>query len=179
MGIDTATPIESLLVICYPDARLRKTSVPVEAFDDDLRRLADRMLALMADHRGVGLAAPQVGVNLRLFVCNPSGEPDGQRVYVNPVITEMVGAAEGDEGCLSLPDVTVPIRRAPRCRLRAFDLTGTPLEREGQDLDARVWQHEVDHLDGILIIDKMPPASKIAVRRILKRLDEAHRAAAQ
>ena len=173
MGIDTATPIESLGVICYPDARLRKPSVPVEAFDDRLRRLADRMLALMADHRGVGLAAPQVGVNLRLFVCNPSGEPDGQRVYVNPVITEMVGAVEGDEGCLSLPDVTVPIRRAPRCRLRAFDLTGTPLEREGQDLEARVWQHEVDHLNGVLIIDRMSPMDRIATRRTLKSLEAA------
>ena len=133
-------------------------------------------MELMTRERGVGLAACQVGVLLRLFVCNPTGEPEDRRCYVNPEPVDLEGAFEGDEGCLSIPELTVPIRRAQRCTLRAFDVVGQPVEVRGEDLEARVWQHETDHLNGVLIIDKMSPASKIASRRILKKLEEDFRA---
>jgi peptide deformylase len=159
----------------YPDPCLRKTCQPVDTFDDSLRRLAERMITLMREHKGVGLAAPQVGVNLRLFVCNPTPEPENDRVYINPVLTDLVGVVEAEEGCLSIPEVLVSVRRAQRCRLAALDLTGQPVEVAADDLEARVWQHETDHLDGVLILDKMSQADKIATRRMLKQLEEDHR----
>ena len=167
--------IDRLEIINYPDPRLREVCPPVEAFDERLGRLIERLFELMARERGVGLAAPQVGVPLRLFVCNPTGEPEDRRYYVNPEPVDRVGAVEGDEGCLSIPELTVPIRRAQRCTLRAFDVADRPVELRGEDLEARIWQHETDHLNGVLIIDKMSPASKIASRRILKKLEEDFR----
>ena len=167
--------IDRLEIINYPDPRLREACLPVEAFDERLGRLIERLFELMARERGVGLAAPQIGVPLRLFACNPTGEPEDRRYYVNPEPVDLEGAVEGDEGCLSIPELTVPIRRAQRCTLRAFDMAGQPVEVRGEDLEARIWQHETDHLNGVLIIDKMSPASKIASRRILKKLEEDFR----
>jgi len=177
LSAEAGTPIEQLDIILYPDRRLRAPCRPVESFDEDLRRLAERMVELMTKQNGVGLAAPQVGINIRMFVCNHTTEPEDTRVYVNPVLSDLVGSVEGDEGCLSIPNVTVPVRRAQRCVLRGFDLTGQALEVAGEDLEARVWQHETDHLDGVLILDKMSPASKIAGRRPLKQLEDDFRAA--
>lgn len=162
--------IDALRIVLYPDPVLRQVCRPVERFDDELRRLAAKMLELMHQPRGVGLAGPQVGVSWRLFVCNPTGQPDDDLVCINPELSGLAGAADLDEGCLSLPDVLVPIRRAEQVQLRAFDLDGRPFERDAQDLTGRVWQHETDHLDGRLILDYMSEASQIANRRVLKQL---------
>ncbi|MCH7812894.1 MAG: peptide deformylase [Planctomycetes bacterium] len=162
--------IDALQIVLYPDPVLRQVCPPVERFDDELRRLAGKMLELMHQPRGVGLAGPQVGVTRRLFVCNPTGQPDDDLVCINPELSGLTRAAEFEEGCLSLPDVLVPIRRAEQVHLRAFDLDGRPFERDAQDLIGRVWQHETDHLDGRLILDYMSEASQIANRRLLKQL---------
>lgn len=162
-------------IVLYPDPRLRAKCAPVEAFDGALAALADRMLELMRAANGVGLAAPQVGVCRRLFVCNPTGDPADDRVYVNPEVIDLIGAAEAEEGCLSLPEVRAEVRRARRCRFGAVDLSGRPVEESGEDLVARIWQHEIDHLDGRLIIDLMKPADRIANKRLLEQLEADYR----
>lgn len=161
----------SLHIIEYPDSRLRKPCAPVEAFDEELAALAEQMLRLMRRANGVGLAAPQVGVNLRLFVCNVTGKPEDDRIYVNPELSDLAGSITGDEGCLSIPNVTVSMRRASSCTLEARDIVGKPVKASGKDLIARCWQHEADHLDGRLIIDRMSDADAIANRKALKELE--------
>src|SRR5690349_11172662 len=103
---------EDLKLILYPDPRLKKMSEPVTRFDEPLRDLVVNMFRLMRDHKGVGLAAPQVGINLRLFVMNPSGEAGDDRVYINPVLADADGSDEAEEGCLSLPDIHVKVVRS-------------------------------------------------------------------
>ena len=111
-------------IVVYPDPRLRKKCIPVRPgeFDESLGALAGRMLELMKANRGVGLAGPQVGVCRRIFVCNPTGEPGDDHVYVNPVLSDLTGSVEGEEGCLSIPEVHVMVRRAKRCRITAQDV---------------------------------------------------------
>ena len=132
------------------------------------------MLRLMREARGVGLAAPQVGVLVRMFVMNLTGEPGDEHVYVNPELHDLSGSETAEEGCLSIPGVHVQVRRATRCRLVARDLAGRRVERIGEGLEARVWQHEVDHTQGILILDRMGPSDAIAVRRQLRELEARH-----
>ena len=162
----------SLHIVNYPDPVLKKKCAPVESFGDDVAVLAGRMLELMRGAEGVGLSAPQVGLAIRLFVCNPTAEPGDDLVCVNPRITDSDGTFEGDEGCLSLPGVTVTMRRASTITLEAFDVQGRAFTRSVEDLLARVVQHENDHLDGRLIIDSMSPTDEIANRRALKQLRE-------
>lgn len=164
--------LSNLRIIHYPDPRLRKKSAPVTEFDDRLAAFVERMFELMETGRGVGLAAPQVGVNTRLFVMNESGEPQDNRVLVNPVIHDPHGSAEAEEGCLSLPGINVQVRRAQRCRVKAQDLQGREFEFEAEDLLARICQHETDHLNGVMIIDRMGPSDRIATRKTLKSLEE-------
>jgi peptide deformylase len=168
-------PTQKLRIIMYPDPVLRISCAPVEMFDGSLAAVATRMLELMREARGVGLAAPQVGVPIRLFVCNPTGQPADDLVCVNPVLHDLEGAVEAEEGCLSIPGVQVPMRRALRARLRFQDLTGQTRELQAEGMPARVWQHEGDHLDGKLIIDSMSAAVEIANRRALKQLRDGYK----
>ena len=158
-------------IVLYPDPCLRRKCAPIASFDHGLAALVERMLELMRTGNGVGLAGPQVGLCRRLFVCNPTGEPGDDRVYVNPELVDLVGGEEGEEGCLSLPDIRVVVRRARRCRIKACDVTGKPIEEEAEDLLARIWQHENDHLDGTLIIDKMKPGDAIANKKQIAELE--------
>jgi peptide deformylase len=141
----------------YPDPSLRLRAAEIETVDDELRSLVGRMLALMEEASGIGLAATQVGVLRRLFVCQlgeDEDEPD-LRAFVNPVVTPLGDERKSvDEGCLSLQEVLVPVERPIRVAVEATDLDGAPVRLELEGLDARVVQHEVDHLDGILIIDR-------------------------
>jgi peptide deformylase len=137
----------------YGDPALRLIAHEVEDFDDDLRRLADRMTVLMHEAQGVGLAATQVGVLRRLFVFQP--DEDGPRAIVNPVIVERDEETEiDDEGCLSLQGVKVPVERSTRIVLEGKDPNGEDLRLELDPYASRVVQHELDHLDGVLIIDR-------------------------
>ncbi|RDI73829.1 peptide deformylase [Gaiella occulta] len=149
----------------YGDPVLRMRANEVEAFDDELARLAERMIALMHDADGVGLAATQVGILRRLFVFHHDG---ADRVLVNPVITASAGPEEVDEeGCLSLGPVRVPVERPVEVTIEGRDAGGEPVTLELEGLPARVVQHELDHLDGTLIIDRTDPASR---REALSRL---------
>lgn len=167
--------VAALQIIAYPDARLRMVCQEVDRFDDALAALAERMLQLMRQHEGVGLAAPQVGVLLRMFVCNPTGDPKDDHVYVNPRLTDFADQGDREEGCLSIPDVTVNVRRPLSCKMHAFDLQGRPIEEEASDLLARCWQHECDHLEGRLIIDRMSESDKIANRKAIRQLEADHK----
>jgi peptide deformylase len=140
----------------YPDPALRMTATEVESFDDDLRHLADRMFHLMEDASGIGLAATQVGVVKRMFVCRLGEDDDEElRAFANPRIVETGDDRDSaDEGCLSLQGVLVPVERPMKLTLEAQDLDGNPVRVELEDLDARVVQHELDHLDGVLILDR-------------------------
>jgi peptide deformylase len=137
----------------YGDPALRLIAHDVEEFDDDLRRLVDRMTVLMHEAQGVGLAATQVGVLRRIFVFEP--DEDGPRAIVNPVVVEKGEETElGDEGCLSLQGVNVPVERSTRMVLEGKDPNGEDVRYELDEYAARVVQHELDHLDGVLIIDR-------------------------
>ena len=168
---------EDLTVIEYPDPRLRKPSKAIEKIDEATQALAKRMLELMRQHRGVGLAAPQVGLNLRLFVMNPTPDPANDRVYINPELVEAEGSEEDEEGCLSLPGITARIVRDKTLRIRAKDLAGNDIDQKASGYEARVWQHEFDHLNGTLIIDRMGTVAKMGAKKQLKELEEKYASA--
>jgi|SRR5918997_3247166 peptide deformylase len=132
----------------------------VTSFDDDLARLAEKMGHLMRDARGVGLAATQVGVLQRLFVCQLADEEEVTTI-VNPEIVERSkGMDTADEGCLSLQGVLVPVERSCEVTIVGQDLAGAPLQLELEDMDARVVQHELDHLDGVLMLERTDDESR-------------------
>jgi peptide deformylase len=149
----------------YGDAVLRMRAGEVDAFDEELARLGERMLGLMHDADGIGLAANQVGILRRVFVFTVEGE---DRVIVNPSITRSGGELEtSEEGCLSLGPVRVPVERPVEVTLEGKDAAGEPVKLELEGLAARVAQHELDHLDGTLIIDRTDAESR---REALGRL---------
>ncbi len=165
---------EELKIILYPDPRLKKQSRRVTEFDEKLKALTARMFELMREAKGVGLAAPQVGENIRLFVMNPTGEPADDQIYVNPELSEAEDSEEGEEGCLSLPKVTVNIVRDRAIKMKAQDLQGKPIEKSATGYIARIWQHEFDHLNGILLTDRMGAVAKLTHRKTLKELEEQY-----
>jgi peptide deformylase len=144
----------------YPDPALRMKAKPVEEFDDDLRRLVDRMKALMADAVGVGLAATQVGILRRLFVFDRA-DGDGAAALANPVIVERSEEVEtADEGCLSLQGVLVPVERTVTVRIEGKDERGNDVSYDLEANPARCVQHELDHLDGVLILERTAPEAR-------------------
>lgn len=148
-------------ILKYPDARLREVAQPVLAVTDEIRRLVDDMAETMYGALGCGLAANQIGVNLRVFVIDIAGEdePSDLRVFVNPEIVETEGVQTWQEGCLSFPGVTEEIKRAERVRVRALGTDGKPFELRAEGLLAVAIQHENDHLNGVLMIDKLASQS--------------------
>lgn len=151
----------------YGDPALRLRANEVDDFDDDLRRLVDRMIDLMHDAQGVGLAATQVGVLRRVFVFEPDAE--GPRAIVNPVVADRADEAAADEeGCLSLQGVRVPVERSVRVVLEGKDPNGDDLRVELDEYGSRVVQHELDHLDGVLIIDRTDDESRRAALGTLR-----------
>ena len=164
-----------LRIVLYPNPVLKKRAVDVGKFNAEIAALANRMLVLMREAKGVGLAAPQVGVGLRLFVCNATDEPGNDLICINPLFVERSGEEEREEGCLSIPGATVIMRRATQVVMEAFDVDGKPFQTTGTELCARIWQHEMDHLDGRLIIDNMSATDEIANRRAIKQLQNQYR----
>ena len=158
----------ALAQICqYPDPALRMEARPVEEFDDDLRRLVARMKDLMQEANGVGLAATQVGVLRRVFVFAP--DDDRILALVNPSIPTRNGEIEvDDEGCLSIQGVTVPVERSSAIRLEGRDENGKEVAYDLEGMPARIAQHEYDHLDGKLMIDRTTPAARRAAMAALR-----------
>jgi peptide deformylase len=149
----------SLKIVKYPHPSLRHKAVPLTSIDQKVHHYAAAMLALMYEHRGLGLAGPQVGLPYQILVMNYAGDPqqpDQEGVFINPVILELKGGkVEGEEGCLSFPDLFQKVRRARAVKVQAYNLRGELVEIDASELPARLWQHEVDHLHGTLYIDKM------------------------
>lgn len=158
-------------ILNYPHPVLRHVSKPVMRVDADLRELVEQMFALMYANNGVGLAANQVGLPLRLFVANLEGEKGKgeELVFLNPVLSLPRGLESKEEGCLSLPGVYGEVKRPERIRINAYNLLGEEIDREVAGLFARVVQHETDHLDGVLFPDRM---SETARDKILEDLEE-------
>jgi peptide deformylase len=146
----------------FPERVLKEAGDPVERFDGDLERLAADMFETMYAAEGVGLAAPQVGLSLRLFVMDCGGI---KLVAANPEILSAEGEQEGEEGCLSVGKIHAPLKRAARVRLRAQDLGGEWFEREAEGLAARCFLHETDHCDGTLFIDHLSPLRRDMLKR--------------
>ncbi len=162
----------SLVVVRYPDPRLREVCAPVDEVDGPVRLLVERMFELMFASRGVGLAAPQVGIAVRLFIASPTFEESDRRVYIDPKIISGDGVQEGDEGCLSFPDISCKIKRHALVTIRARDLGGEWFEETGEELTARIFEHESDHLLGRLLVDRMGSVARLANRQALKELEE-------
>ncbi len=158
----------------FPDPILRLRAHPVEVFDDDLAALGDRMVDLMHDAHGAGLAAPQIGLLRRLFVFQVSDE-EGAVVFVNPEIVDTGSEqASGGEGCLSLALLIdeghdVPVDRHLVITVRAYDVAGEEIVRHAEGHEARVIQHELDHLDGVLIIDRTTREARNDALRLMRR----------
>ena len=168
----TLPDLEKLHIVHLPNPVLREVCTPVTEFGGALAAFTARMLELMHEGRGVGLAAPQVGVPIRLFVCNHTGQPEDNLIVINPELKELTGSEESEEGCLSLPGVVVMMRRATRVVMQSRDADGGPCELAAEGLKARIWQHENDHLDGRMICDTMSTADEIANRRAMKMLQD-------
>jgi peptide deformylase len=151
----------------YGDPVLRQRAVEVEEIDGRLARLVDQMVETMYEAPGVGLAAPQVGVRKRLFVYD-TGDGEGPRTIVNPTISEAGGEWTFEEGCLSVPGLSWPIVRPKDIHLTGWDLQGNEVSVEATEYEARVLQHEVDHLDGVLLVERLDPDQRKEAKRILR-----------
>ncbi len=161
----------ALQILHYPAPQLRCRAEPVGEIDASVQAVVARMIALMREANGLGLAAPQVGLPWRIFVTS-GGEDHPDRIYINPTLS--VVDAElvlKEEGCLSIPGINVELRRPRAATITALNLAGQPFELSDDDVLARVWQHELDHLEGILILDRMSPMDRLATRKILKELE--------
>lgn len=145
-------------IVYYPHPALAWKSKPITEINADLRKIVRQMFDLMYEANGIGLAANQVGLPYRLFIVNITADPDEpehEHVFINPEILRRKGSTEGEEGCLSLPELFGPVRRAEEIVVDAFDLEGQGFEMKLKDLPGRVIQHEADHLDGVMFIDRM------------------------
>jgi len=156
----------------YPASVLGRSAEPVEQIDETIHRLVAKMVDIMIENKGMGLAAPQAGVGLRLFIISMDGSRENVRVYVNPTVTTAGDLDEKEEGCLSVPGVWTKIRRYMKATVTATDLDGNEFTEEADGLYARCLQHESDHLDGMTVVNRMGAAAKIAHRRQLKKLTE-------
>ncbi|MEX2187476.1 MAG: peptide deformylase [Pirellulales bacterium] len=164
-------------IIQYPHPTLRHVSKPLLRFDAPLRRIVEDMFELMYAAKGVGLAANQVDLPLRFFIVNLESDADAreqQRVFINPVISRTKGQKVGEEGCLSLPGLYGDVTRSERITIHAYDLGGNEIREEVDGMLARVIQHETDHLDGILFIDRLTPSAAQAKREAIEDFEAIH-----
>ena len=166
----------SLQIVQYPHPTLRHRSKPLRRVDAELRKLIDEMFELMYEHEGVGLAANQVDLPYRLFVANPEGDPAAKEleaVFINPVLSGGRALEEDEEGCLSIPGIRAPVTRNATIKIQAYDLEGNEISGEVNGLMARIAQHETDHLDGTLFIDRLGPAHAASHRDKLEEFELA------
>jgi len=164
-----------LAVRIYGDTTLRKKSEPIEKIDEDIIKFVADMIVTMYEKDGVGLAAPQVGKNLRIFVIDPEWSRTNQKkpqVFINPKIISMSGVEVDDEGCLSLPEIIAEVKRANKVVIEALDLNGDLKRYEAEGFYARTIQHEFDHIDGVLFIDRVSKLKLLSLKWKLKALEQ-------
>jgi len=163
-----------LRIIQFPHPTLRRVSKSLRRVDDDLRRIVREMFDLMYQAKGVGLAANQVDLPYRLFVLNLNPDEaaaEDEQVFINPVLSQPKGSSESEEGCLSLPGLYAPVRRPERITINAYNLAGEEVEETVDGLFARALQHETDHLDGMLFIDRLSPTARLALKDSLEEFE--------
>ena len=163
-------------IIKYPHPTLRHKSKPLRRVDAELKKIIHEMLDLMYADRGIGLAANQVDLPYRMFVMNLEADPsakDQEFVFINPVITNRRGTVENEEGCLSLPEIYAPVKRSEKVVLSAYTLAGEEVRCELSGMFARAVQHEYDHLDGVLFVDRLNESGELAVKEALAELELA------
>jgi peptide deformylase len=163
------TPMTKLVILEYPDPRLRKRAAPVDRIDDALRQFIDDLLETMYSANGVGLAATQVDVHKRVIVLDVSETRDQPLVLVNPEILSKDGEGPGEEGCLSLPGIYDKLTRATHIRVRAIGRDGQPFEMDAEGLLGVCIQHEIDHLEGKLFVDYLSELKRTLIRRRLEK----------
>ncbi len=161
-------------VVKYPDPVLARPGAEVTVFDDALRKLVAEMFESMYIAQGIGLAAPQIGISQRITVIDVSFKknPEDKLVLINPEVVEKAGKQVEEEGCLSLPDIREKVARAARVKVKAQDEHGEWFEVEGEELLARALLHEIDHLDGVLFIDRISRLKRELVLRRIRKLQK-------
>jgi len=167
-------------IVKYPHPALRHKSRPLPFIDREVRLQAERMLALMYESKGLGLAANQVAWPFQLLVMNDTADPlqkDHEHVVINPVVVEEEGWQEGEEGCLSFPELFQKVRRRKKVTVQAYNLQGQPISITCSELPSRVLQHEIDHLHGNLFIDRMGPIGKMSSRGFLRGFENDYKRA--
>ncbi len=164
-------------IVKYPDPVLRRSAEKITTFDSELQETASDMLNTMYTLNGVGLAAPQVGLGLSMLVLNPAGDPsdtDQELVLVNPEVVSRKHLEWDEEGCLSFPGIYAEVERHRDIVLRYKNLDGEDVEMKSTEFQARVIQHEMDHLQGILFVDRLTPTDKIRLRAKLQEMEQAY-----
>jgi peptide deformylase len=161
-------------LLTYPEPFLRRKVGSIKEISQELRDSIRLMFETMYVAKGVGLAATQVEVDGAVFIMNVTGEPDGEIVFINPELVEVKGDEVDSEGCLSLPGLEAKVRRSAWAKVRALDIEGQPFEFEGEGIIARALQHELDHLAGVLFIDKIGPAARITLKSRLEEMEERY-----
>jgi peptide deformylase len=167
-------------IVHYPHPSLRHPGRPLTSIDKKVRLLVGEMLDLMYEAKGLGLAAPQVCLPYQVLVMNPSADPnqrDQEGIFINPVILERKGSIEGEEGCLSFPGLYRKVRRAKTVTVRAYDLEGRSFDVTATELTGRVLQHEIDHLNGVLFIDKIGAVAKLSARGAIQEFERDYKKA--
>jgi peptide deformylase len=167
-------------IVHYPHPALRHPARPLVQIDRKLHVHVGQMWETMYEAKGLGLAATQVALPYQLLLINITGDPnkkDREEVYINPVIVERKGSQDDEEGCLSFPGLFQKVRRAKTVKVQAYNLKGEPVEVVASDLAARAWQHEIDHLNGVLFIDKMGILAKLAAKGSVRSFEKEFRRA--
>ncbi len=167
-------------IVRYPHPALRHPGRNVTAVDKQLRLHVGEMMETMYEAKGLGLAAPQVALPFQLMVMNITGDPnqrEQEEIFINPVIVERKGSVDDEEGCLSFPGLYQKVRRAKTIKVQAYNLKGELIEKVVSDLEARAWQHEIDHLNGVLFIDKMGVIARLSARGSVKGFESEFRRA--
>jgi peptide deformylase len=164
--------VDKCVITHYPAKVLANPSQPVEKIDDTIRKLVAKMTDLMIEFKGVGFAAPQAGVPLRLFIISLDGSREKVRVYINPVVKGEGSFKQIEEGCLSVPGIYSKIKRYSRATVTAMDLDGKIFTDRADGLYARALQHEFDHIEGVTIVNRLTTTARIVYRKQLKKLEQ-------
>jgi len=170
----TEIDVDNCGITRYPAKVLGGPAQPVEKIDEGIRRLVAKMTDIMIEQKGIGLAAPQAGVPLRLFIISLDGSRENVRVYINPTVKPEGQLVGNEEGCLSVPGIYTKIKRYSGATVTAMDLDGKLFSEQAEGLYARALQHEFDHIEGVTIVNRMPTTSRIVHRKQLKKLEEEH-----
>jgi peptide deformylase len=168
----TDIDVDKCVITHYPAKVLAGPAQPVEKINDTIRKLVDRMTDLMVEQKGVGLAAPQAGVPLRMFIISVDGSREKVRVYINPTVKGEGPFMQIEEGCLSVPGIYTKIKRYSRATVTATGLDGKTFTEQGEGFYARALQHEFDHIEGVTIVNRLPTTARIVYRKQLKKLEQ-------